>query len=325
MERYSGIFMSKTALERNPESEKDILESQDPKAAYYYAKNVIKGRWPEAEDIIRQSFVYGLWYVQYILKERWPEFEPQIAQDTFKAYEYAVATGKRFLEAEPYIMKDPEMAFHYANAVLRNKWPEAEPYIKQDEYYWSRYKSLMEDIGRDLDTWTLEEGETWGEEYSDLRASKIAVWTGPGRDPEREKEILEEEYAYGALMYAADNIQGRWPEAEPFIAKDPQVAHMYARDVVRGRFPEGEEAIASEYYYANLYAHDVLHDRFPLGEPAIMEDPGTAYLYARTIIKGRWPEAEPYIKNDLYFWDQYTKFLKEIGKDLDTWQIEEWK
>ena len=70
---------------------------------------------------------------------------------------------------------------------------------------------------------------------------------------------------YEAYFYAI-NIKGRWPEAEPIIAKDPRWAYNYARDVIKGRWPEGE--------------------------PAIAKDPRWAYFYAADVIKGRWPEAE---------------------------------
>jgi hypothetical protein len=30
-----------------------------------------------------------------------------------------------------------------------------------------------------------------------------------------------------AVIYARDVIGGRWPEAEPYIMKDPEVAEMY--------------------------------------------------------------------------------------------------
>jgi hypothetical protein len=48
-----------------------------------------------------------LCYAQFILKRRWPE-------------------------AEPYIMKDPDAAVLYAADVIEDRWPEAEQYIKQD-------------------------------------------------------------------------------------------------------------------------------------------------------------------------------------------------
>ncbi len=65
---------------------------------------------------------------------------------------------------------------------------------------------------------------------------------------------------------------GRWPEAEEFISKDPEQAFRYARFAIKGRWPEAEETIR--------------------------KDPIWAYEYARHVIKGRWPEAEETISKD---------------------------
>lgn len=82
-----------------------------------------------------------------------------------------------------------------------------------------------------------------------------------------------------ALAYAAEFIKGRWPEAEPFIMKDP----VYACD----------------------YAYDVLKKRWPEAEPFIMKSPLDAYVYARDVIQDRWPEAEPIIKKNARAWEDY--------------------
>lgn len=39
--------------------------------------------------------------------------------------------GERWPEAEPYIMKVPELAYVYARFAIQGRWPEAEPYIMQ--------------------------------------------------------------------------------------------------------------------------------------------------------------------------------------------------
>jgi hypothetical protein len=36
---------------------------------------------------------------------------------------------------------------------------------------------------------------------------------------------------------------GRWPEAEPYIMKDPYDAYRYAKDIIGGRWPEAEPYI----------------------------------------------------------------------------------
>ena len=101
-----------------------------------------------------------------------------------------------------------------------------------------------------------------------------------------------------ALAYAKDVIKGEWPEAEPYIMKDPYYALEYARDIIKGRWPEAEPYIMKDPWAADWYARDIIKGRWPEAEPYIMKDPRCALVYARDVIKGRWPEAEPYIMED---------------------------
>jgi len=39
---------------------------------------------------------------------------------------------RRWLSAEPMIMRDPEAAYTYAYRILKQRWPEAEPYLLRD-------------------------------------------------------------------------------------------------------------------------------------------------------------------------------------------------
>ena len=87
----------------------------------------------------------------------------------------------RWTKAEPYIMKDPEVAYIYASYVIEGRWPEAEPYIMKSPY--SAYIYANDVIkGR----WTKAEPYIM-------------------KDPEV------------AYIYASYVIEGRWPEAEPYI------------------------------------------------------------------------------------------------------------
>ncbi len=72
---------------RFPEGEKAI--ASNPDYAYLYAKNIIKGRFPEGEKAIASSPYYALWYAKNVLKGRFPEGEPAIASDPWYAYLYA--------------------------------------------------------------------------------------------------------------------------------------------------------------------------------------------------------------------------------------------
>ena len=115
----------------------------DTRQAYYYV-DVIGGRWPEAEPIIKQNHIYAYYYARDVIKGRWPGAEPIIKQNPWYAYRYARdVIGGRWPEAEPIIIKDPIYAYRYAKYIIKGRWPEAEPYIKQNPIMWDEYKEAF--------------------------------------------------------------------------------------------------------------------------------------------------------------------------------------
>jgi len=59
------------------------------------------------------------------------------------------------------------------------------------------------------------------------------------------KEFTQHEDAPDwCYWYAEHVIQGRFPEGEAIIIKDPSCACQYELDVVQGHWPEGADAIA---------------------------------------------------------------------------------
>jgi len=112
---------------RWPEAEKYIVEN--PKCAYLYALNVIKGRWSEAEKYIMRSHDYALLYTEEVINMGKSENEPNV----------------RWKEAEPIIMADPWCAYLYALNVIKGRWPEAENIIMTDpdEVYYGYYKDII--------------------------------------------------------------------------------------------------------------------------------------------------------------------------------------
>lgn len=53
--------------------ERDLLIS-----AYLYARDVVKGRWPEAEPSIVKDLQWAFPYARDVIQGRWPEAEPTI-------------------------------------------------------------------------------------------------------------------------------------------------------------------------------------------------------------------------------------------------------
>jgi len=107
--------------ERTPELEEIIAKSPGRSAgmAYLYAVNVIKGRWPEAEDVI--------------------------AKESYTSYIYARdVIGDRFPEGEEKIKQHPKYAYLYAKDVIGGRWPEGEEAIKRVDPFWERYVEFLE-------------------------------------------------------------------------------------------------------------------------------------------------------------------------------------
>jgi hypothetical protein len=132
----------------------------------------------------------------------------------------------KWSEAEPYIMKDPAYAYHYAKNTICGRWPEAEPYIMKDPV------------------------------HTYLYAHNIIH----GRWTEAEPFIMKNpEYAY---CYANNIINGRWPEAEPYIMKNPKYTYNYADNIIHGRWPEAEPYIMKDPVWSYHYAAHVIHGRW---------------------------------------------------------------
>ena len=109
--------------ELGPVKVKDGLNH--PKAPYwiyFYARCVIKRRWPEAESVIASDPKWAHYYALNVIKRRWPEAESVIASDPKWAYLYALYVIKgRWPEAESVIASDPKWAHYYALNVISIK------------------------------------------------------------------------------------------------------------------------------------------------------------------------------------------------------------
>ena len=86
--------------------------------AYWYAKDIIKGRWLEGESVILKSPDLAFLYARDVIKDRW-------------------------LEAESIIRTDPYWAYWYARNMIKDRWIDAEPFIKTDFYTWGQYQNFI--------------------------------------------------------------------------------------------------------------------------------------------------------------------------------------
>lgn len=159
---------------RKPWPEGEQILAKDPEYAVEYARLFyLPNRWPLGEKSIKTNAKYSYEYAN-LLGQRFPEGEPSIAQDPHYALKYAInilndgtralkelprfesengywSTGGkskpiRFLMGEKSIARLPAVAFEYTYYIIRGKWPEGEPAIKQDHNLWIRYLSELSSI-----------------------------------------------------------------------------------------------------------------------------------------------------------------------------------
>jgi hypothetical protein len=94
-------------------------ELTDPKAAFYYARDVIKGRWEQGEPIIATAPQWAYSYAISVIKERFELGEATIATVSVCAYWYALyVINGRFELGESIISTDGYFAYEYAKDFL---------------------------------------------------------------------------------------------------------------------------------------------------------------------------------------------------------------
>ena len=74
------------------------MELTQPYWAYLYAKDVIKGRWPEGEPVIAREPVLACGYALCVIQGRFPKGEPAIARDPHSTKDYLNAFPEAKLE-----------------------------------------------------------------------------------------------------------------------------------------------------------------------------------------------------------------------------------
>lgn len=77
-------------LGRNARRAAEAKALESAERAYYYAKEVIKGYWPEAEPVMMTDPGLAFRYAKYVIKGRWPEAEAAIMTDPGAASSYAL-------------------------------------------------------------------------------------------------------------------------------------------------------------------------------------------------------------------------------------------
>jgi hypothetical protein len=207
----------------------DIQYDIRQKAREAYNKAYKIGDNPESRKIILNSGVTHLQmqYAKEILRGRWPEAEPQI-------------------------IKDPDISYQYASDVMHGAWPEAE--------YWMLHRKEPKHGPPDLANACVYAKEIKGR-WPELEKLLLLMGERDGPDPTL------------ITWYADHVIHGRWPEAEPIILRDgsPATLNYYVNEVLKNRWPEAEPIILQDPGEATSYAINILKQRWPAYEQKYMK------------------------------------------------------
>ena len=130
---------------------------------------------------------------------------------------------------------------------------------------------------------------------------------------QQEKSVFALSSPYTAYKYAADVIEGRWPEGEHLISTHPVLALDYARDIIGDRWPEAEPTIIKHPAEAVDYAIQMIGVRWPEAESTIMTNGYAAGRYASSLLNGVWPEAEALLRKDPL---QYSHYVEGLQGDM---------
>lgn len=120
--------------------EEAAKDNDAPFWCYWYAKNVIKGRWEEGENIILLSPFFTLIYCKHIIHGRWEEGENIICTKPNLSYYYALKIIKgRFIKGEPVILTSLYWTCFYAIDVIKGRWIDVESVFLKDTWLNGQY------------------------------------------------------------------------------------------------------------------------------------------------------------------------------------------
>ena len=199
-------------------------------------------------------------------------------------YRSARLTKRRWLEAEPYILKVIKVAIDYARNVIGERWPQLELAIlaapKDDVAVWAR-KYADEVIG---DRWL-----------------------------EAEPYIMQDTFM--AYLYAKNVIGHRWLEAEPYLVKDFTKAIDYCKLFMAGdRWPELEQNIMAEYESVSKhFSPETIKSGYLRALPSLRK----VSSYADDVIRP-WLNQQLTKVDERQHGESYLEWLRRCGPELIT-------
>jgi len=308
-----------------PKQESEILKS--PEYAYKYAQYIIEGEWVEAEPIILTDQYWAFNYAKNVIKGTWKAAEPLILGGKDLRFALSYATDISKIRLAP--MVELRIIEHFEDDDV-------------DDYGYYLYayctevaKMSIEDLKADAEMKISELTSGDDLDLSNTVEESIdklmPLISENKKEPDPSKMTQYEIYRY---MNKGKNRGKRWPEAEPYIMKDPRYAFFYTLDAINKgknlgkRWPEAEPSIKTSPEYACKYAVYVINKekglgiRWPEAEPSIKTSPEYACRYADYVINKRknlgkrWPEAEPYIITSPEYVYEYVDYVINRRKNL---------
>ena len=158
-DHFSGLFMM-FMVKNHPEQVIDYCTAMgrakeledyialNPSLACQYAEEVIKGRWEEAEDKIASSDC-AYYYARAIIKGRFPAYEKTVkgTSDLYdKVIRYCVQIGKRWPEMEERIAKKASLSgmMEYVRHCIKGRFEAAEERIMTKPNWIMEYCNTLE-------------------------------------------------------------------------------------------------------------------------------------------------------------------------------------
>jgi hypothetical protein len=163
--RYSYFYVRDNVTTPWPEAEPSMLESNNPELLIDYATNVLKKRWPAAEEKLVEWLHLDLLAGYYDQVSELIEYARRFGLTDWPALAQDILESNHTHKAQ--------LAALYAARVMNQRWPEAEPIIKTNPEVWSQYAAKFPAALGIENTEDLSEFEKWREIF--LRDGAAAI------------------------------------------------------------------------------------------------------------------------------------------------------
>jgi len=160
------------ALENKDIEKANLLApySTSPINVFNYAKDILKGPFPEGEIIIAQDIELAFRYIEEITFAPF-QYKHIFTSTPENAFRYAELFKEPFPEGEDIIAQNPELSYRYATEILKGPFPKGEDIIKKNPYWAVQYiKNVLKDRKRSWEPYIKGDIESWKEYLEFLKS-----------------------------------------------------------------------------------------------------------------------------------------------------------